>query len=121
MGAPYGVRVFGATEEVLALARIAIQVCAFELPFMALTFVLGATLRSAGDTRSPVKVTIMCLVLFRFGAVWLLGIHWGWGLGGVWLATTVDWAVRALLLWRIYLSGKWKTLHRPEAGDDAAE
>ena len=121
VGAPYGVRVFGATEEVLALARIAIQVCAFELPFMALTFVLGATLRSAGDTRSPVKVTIMCLVLFRFGAVWLLGIHWGWGLGGVWLATTVDWAVRALLLWRIYLSGKWKTLHRPEAGDDAAE
>lgn len=112
--APWGVHAFGATPEVLQLAGVALQVSALELPFLAFSIILSASLRGAGDTRSPLYVTAACLVILRLGVVYLFAISLGWGLPGVWIATALDWACRSFGLWLFFRTGVWKLIHEQE-------
>ena len=109
--AKYIVVLFGATPEVIHLAGIALQISALELPFLSYAMILSGCLRGAGDTRSPLYNMLVCVLLFRFGVVYLFAITFGWGLAGVWLATAVDWLGRTLCLWYIFKRGKWKQIH----------
>jgi putative MATE family efflux protein len=110
IGAPWGVRMFGATPETLRLAGIALQISALELPPLALTMVYSSALHAAGDTKSPLKINIVCILLFRFGLVYLLAITFGLGLAGVWLGTAGFWMVRSTGLWLVWRSGRWRTI-----------
>jgi putative MATE family efflux protein len=112
--APWGVHAFGATPGVLRLAGLALQISALELPFLAFSIILSASLRGAGDTRSPLYVTAVCLVFFRLGVVYLFAIIFGWGLPGVWTATALDWACRSFGLWLFFRRGVWKLIHEQE-------
>ncbi len=111
---PWGVHLFRATPEVLRLAGMALQLSALEMPFLAAVFVLAGALRGAGDARSPLYVTLFCLVLFRIGVVYLFAITFKWGLAGVWVATALDWAARTAGLWFFFRMGAWKNAHSEE-------
>jgi len=102
---------FGATDEVLELATLAVQLAALEQPFMALQMIYGGALRGAGDTRSPMIVSLVGVIFFRITAVYLFAIVLGWGLAGVWIGTAVDWAGRSAVMYLLYRRGKWKTLN----------
>ncbi|HIG50382.1 MAG TPA: MATE family efflux transporter, partial [Gammaproteobacteria bacterium] len=52
-------------EEVVKFAVIFVWIFAMAQPFMALEFSLGSTLRGAGDTRSPLVITIIGLLIIR--------------------------------------------------------
>lgn len=109
--ARYMVILFGATPEVIHLAGIAAQISALELPFISYAMILSGCLRGAGDTKSPLYNMLVCVVLFRFGVVYLFAITFHWGLAGVWLATATDWMGRTLGLWYVFKRGKWKLSH----------
>lgn len=65
-------------------------------------------LNAAGDVRAPVTVGILFMWgIATFGA-WLLGVHLGWGLVGVWIAMAADECSRGLVfLWRWH-AGVWR-------------
>lgn len=105
---PQVVRVFGATPEVLALAGLAVRIAALEQLPIAVQMVLSGSLRGAGDTRTPMVVTVVGTLLFRVSAVYLLAITLHMGLAGVWLGTAVDWTGRAILLYLLFRRGTWK-------------
>ncbi|MBI9017797.1 MAG: MATE family efflux transporter [Phycisphaerae bacterium] len=108
------VSLFGATEEVRNQAAMALQVGALELPFLAFSLILVSALRGAGDTRSPLVVCFVCIILFRLGAVYLFAIVLNLGIAGVWLATSMDWLGRSLgLLW-FFKRGAWQHIHARE-------
>jgi Na+-driven multidrug efflux pump len=79
------------------------------MPFMAIDFALGGSLRGAGDTRFPLVATIFSLIGVRLGlailATWLgLAVEW------VYAALTGDYLVKAAMLsWR-FKRGRWKTV-----------
>jgi putative MATE family efflux protein len=100
--------VFGSTPEVLDLAGVAVQIAALEQPTLAVQFVLAGSLRGAGDTRSPLYVSLVGVTLFRVPVVYLLAITLGWGLAGVWFGTVLDWAARAMTSYFLYRRGAWK-------------
>ena len=104
------VAIFGATPEVLDLAGLAVQLAALEQVSIAVQMVLGGSLRGAGDTRSPMVVSMIGTLFFRITTVYLFTIVFGWGLAGVWLGTAVDWAGRATLMYWMYRRGRWKTV-----------
>lgn len=81
---------------------------AAELPFLSAEMVLAGGLRGAGDTRTPMWVTLAGTALLRLTVVYLFVVAWGWGLAGVWWGTAVDWAGRTLLIWVLFRRGKWK-------------
>jgi putative MATE family efflux protein len=99
---------FGSTPEVLNLAGVAVQIAALEQPALAAQFVLAGSLKGAGDTRSPLYVSLVGVTLFRVPVVYLLAIGLGWGLAGVWLGTAMDWAARAATSYALYRRGRWK-------------
>lgn len=113
---PVVAKVFGATPDVVKLAGMALQIASLELPCLAVYLVLAASLRGAGDTRSPLYVTLVCSVLFRLGGVYLFAITFGWGLAGVWFATALDWGMRGIGLWICFRKGVWKLIHEQEEG-----
>lgn len=108
------VRIFKATEPVLEAAGMALRISALELPFLAITFIFMGALRGAGDTRSPLYVSLSGTLLVRLGSVYLLAFVLDWGLAGVWLATCLDWMARAAGLGYFFNKGVWKLIHHKE-------
>ena len=108
------VSIFGSTPEVLALAALAVAISAAELLGIGIEMILAGGMRGAGDTRTPMYVTIAGVLLLRLPVVYLLAITLGWGLAGVWWGTAIDWTGRTILLWLLFRRGHWKTLRLEE-------
>jgi putative MATE family efflux protein len=105
------VRVFGLQDPELARSAAAlIRISSLELIGLCSVMILGGCLRGAGDTRTPMIVTLVGTVLFRVPITYLFVLVLDGGLNGVWLATAVDWSMRALIMCLLYLRGKWKTV-----------
>ena len=69
---------------------------------------LSNGLRSAGDVKFTMYVSIISTTVVRLFLSWLLGIVFDMGVIGIALAMVSDWIVRAVIfLWR-QKSGKWK-------------
>lgn len=69
---------------------------------------LSNELRSAGDVKFTMYVSIISTIVVRLFLSWLLGIVFDMGVIGIALAMVSDWIVRAVIfLWR-QKSGKWK-------------
>jgi putative MATE family efflux protein len=101
---------FGASPQILGLATMAVQLSALEQPFITLNNIFGGALRGAGDTRSPMVVSLVGVFLFRITAVYLLAIILGLGLAGVWIGTAIDWAGRTAIMYFMYKRGRWKQM-----------
>jgi putative MATE family efflux protein len=106
---PAIVRLFGIRDSQLVQgAATIIRISALELFGLCSLMILSGCLRGAGDTRTPMLVTLIGTVLFRVPVTYLFAIVLDGGLSGVWLATAVDWSMRALTLFILYLRGRWK-------------
>ena len=73
-----------------------------------LSFSLPNTFRAAGDVILPMAVAISSMWVFRLGFAYLLGIYFGLGLMGVWIAMTVDWVFRAICFSLRFQGHKWE-------------
>jgi putative MATE family efflux protein len=110
-GAPIITGWFGVRDPVmLTMASTAIRVSALELFGLCSLMILGGCLRGAGDTRTPMIVTMVGTFLFRVPLTYLSAVVLEGGLRGVWLATAVDWSMRALIMFALYRRGAWKTV-----------
>jgi putative MATE family efflux protein len=101
------VGVFAPESDVRGLATACLVIGAFELPALGVLFTFAGALRGAGDTRSPMFVALVGTFLFRLPLVYLLGLHFGLGLKGIWYGTLLDWIGRAILIFLVFRSGRW--------------
>ncbi|MBN1935276.1 MAG: MATE family efflux transporter [Anaerolineae bacterium] len=109
--APGIVRVFGIKNaEMTGLAIAVVRISALELFGLGSLMVLGGCLRGAGDTRTPMVVTLIGTFFFRVPITYLSALTLGGGLRGLWLGTVIDWSMRALVMCVLYLRGRWKTV-----------
>jgi len=109
LGAPGIVRVFGIRNpEMVILAVQVVRISALELFGLGTLMVLSGCLRGAGDTRTPMVVTLVGTLLFRVPITYLFALTLRGGLRGLWLGTAVDWSMRALVMCAMYLRGQWK-------------
>ena len=104
------VSVFSDDPAVVALAVECLTVAALAQPLMAFTDALAGSLRGAGDTRTPMLVALIGPMVIRLSACWLLAFELEMGLLGIWVATTIDWAIRAIVLAIVFRAGRWKSI-----------
>lgn len=94
--------------EILALAHQVLLVEIFLELGRAVNIVMVGCLQAAGDIRTPMLVGIFgmwfCAVPFSY----ILGIHLGWGLVGIWIAMAADEILRGIIFIYRWQSGKWK-------------
>ncbi|MFR3730051.1 MATE family efflux transporter [Lacrimispora sp.] len=73
-----------------------------------LAFCLTNGLRAAGDVRFTMMVSICSMWICRIVLAYVLSLHLGLGLMGIWIAMTIDWLVRAIFFSLRVLRGKWR-------------
>ena len=101
-------RLFVADADVVNLAAWYLRIVAVSEPPLAVIFTLAGGLQGAGDTRSPLYISVFGLWLFRIPLAYFLGIVLGWGAVGAWTGMTVDTFVRGGLYIYRFRKGKWK-------------
>ncbi|MDP3059071.1 MAG: MATE family efflux transporter [bacterium] len=84
----------------MAVAQIPMQVAG----------VLNGALRGAGDTKAPMIIGGTGLWLIRLPLTYALGVYFGLGIMGVWIAMTIDLFIRFCLTYYRYYKGKWKNI-----------
>lgn len=77
--------------------------------FGPLAFAFSAGLRGAGDAKYCMYAAIFTSVIVRVALSFLFGVYFQWGAAGITLAMACDWAVKSVLVWNRFKSGKWKT------------
>lgn len=103
------VAMFKPDADVRDLAVSCLIIGAFELPAFGVLFTYAGALRGAGDTLSPMVVSLIGTFAFRLPLVYLLGVHFGLGLRGIWYGTLIDWIGRATIMYLIFRTGWWRT------------
>ncbi|MDP2871451.1 MAG: MATE family efflux transporter [Bacillota bacterium] len=103
-------RMYSAERDVVALTASCLRISAVAQPSLAIIQVLAGGLRGAGDTRWVMYVAAAGNWGVRLVGSWILGVHLGWGLVGVWVAMALDQLLRGGLTWYRYRSGHWKTV-----------
>ena len=73
-------------------------------------FVMSGALRGAGDTKAVLAITIAGAWGIRVGLTLFLINVVGMGLEGAWIAMSVDWTVRSILMALRWRSEKWQRL-----------
>lgn len=71
-------------------------------------FTLPNTLRAASDVKYCMVWSIFSMWVFRIAFSYILGVHFGLGLVGVWMAMIIDWVVRSCFFITRYRGTKWQ-------------
>lgn len=79
----------------------------FAMLFWPTSFTMPNALRASGDVRFTMIVSVTSMFVFRIGFSVVLGIWFGFGAIGVWIAMVFDWICRvSFYVWR-FLSRRW--------------
>jgi len=89
-------------------------------PGRTFNMVIINSLRAAGDARFPVLIGIVSMWGVAVPLAYLLGVHWGIGLLGIWIAFTVDEWLRGIMMLLRWRSRVWekKALVKPASVAD---
>lgn len=112
---PLSLKLYNLTKETLELAAILVILHdGLAMIFWPTAFVLPNALRAAQDVRFTMVVSIFSMIAFRIFFSWVIGVRFGMGIIGVWIAMIIDWVFRGgLFIWRVR-SGRWLTHVKPK-------
>ena len=71
-------------------------------------FTLPNTLRAASDVKFCMILSIISMWVFRIAFSYIIAVRMGMGVLGVWIAMTIVWAVRAVLVIIRYRGKRWQ-------------
>ena len=101
-------RIFTNDSEVIKIGTVYLQFLSLTFGFIAFSLVLGKALNGAGDTFSPMVITLGAQMGVGLGLVILLS-HFI-GLKGVWIGIALSNVVQGVSMWIWYRTGRWKRI-----------
>ena len=93
--------------HIIASAGSLILILAFILPIQTSQLVMAGSLRGSGDNRYVALTMLIAVGFMRPFFGFLFAVVFGWGLVGAWYAIIFDQAVRLIMLFSRFASGKW--------------
>ncbi len=96
--APWTLRLFTRDPQIIASATTLLWITVLLEPGRTCNVVIINALRAAGDARFPVAAGALSMLFVMAGGSWLLGVHFGLGLVGVWIAYAADEWLRGLTM-----------------------
>jgi len=107
IGSPI-LKLFTDNYEIIAIGLPILWAVVFTEPGRAMNIVLMSSLKSAGDVRFPVIIGIISMWGIAVTLSYALGITFGLGLLGIWLAQGIDEWFRGIFACRRWLSKPWE-------------
>ena len=99
--------IFTTDPTVIKMAAAFVWIVAFSQPGMAIYFSLAGALRGAGDTRSPLLVTLLGMYGVRIPGAWLVTQVFSMGIEVAFSLLVFDYVVRVAVVLYLYGRGKW--------------
>ncbi|HEX6708375.1 MAG TPA: MATE family efflux transporter [Albitalea sp.] len=96
--APWTLAIFTRDPQVIATAQTLLWITVLLEPGRTFNLIVINALRATGDARFPVLAGVLSMAVVMAGGAWLLGVHFGLGLVGVWFAYAADEWLRGLLM-----------------------
>ena len=100
--------IFTSSPEIHALGRQILFIEIFLEIGRAVNMSMVMALNAAGDVKFPITIGIIFMWSVATFGSWLLGVHWGWGLVGIWIAMMCDECTRAILFLIRWKQGVWR-------------
>lgn len=105
---PILIRLFNPEQEIIATIFTLVFICAVTQPFLwPHSFILPSSLRAAGDSTFTTMTSLLTMWSIRVVLGYVLGISFGFGIVGVWVAMVIEWSVRALIFTLRFRGEKW--------------
>lgn len=102
------VSIFEPAEEIVGdILLISYINTAAQFVLWAVSFLLPAALRAAGDARYTSVMSLLSMWLFRVVLGYFLGVVIGLGVPGVWFAMEAEWGVRGVIFLLRLRGNKW--------------
>ena len=98
---------FSHDPAIIAGGALLLRVSLLLEPGRTFNLVVINALRATGDARFPILMGACSMWGVAVPLAWLLGLHLGWGLVGVWIAFTCDEWVRGLSMYARWKSRVW--------------
>jgi putative MATE family efflux protein len=98
LSAPWTLSLFTRDAQVVSWGSTLLWIAVLLEPGRVFNLVVINALRATGDARFPVAAGSLSMLLVMAGGAWLLGVHFGLGLVGVWIAYTADEWLRGLMM-----------------------
>lgn len=108
----YTLRLFTHNPDIITLGLPVLWAIVFVEPGRAMNIVLMNSLKSAGDVRFPVMIGMVSMWGIAVSLSYTLGIHFGLGLVGIWLAQGADEWLRGIFASKRWLTKPWERLVR---------
>lgn len=99
---------FSQDPGILRIATSALLVSLVLEPGRNFNVIIIPALKGAGDVRFPVAMAILFNWTLGVGGAWLFGLHWGWGLTGIFIGLACDEWIRGLVILARWRSGAWR-------------
>lgn len=97
-------------HDIIELGSILLLLTALVEPGRAFNAVVINSLRAAGDVNFPVFIGVLSMWGISVPLAYMLGIHVGLGLVGIWIAFIVDEWLRGVLMLFRWRQGKWRNI-----------
>ncbi|MGG1676147.1 MATE family efflux transporter [Neobacillus sp. NRS-1170] len=111
IGSPI-LKTFTQDPSIIAIGLPVLWAIAFVEPGRAMNIVLMNSLKSAGDVRFPVIIGIISMWGIAVSLSYILGVHYGLGLLGIWLAQGADEWLRGCFALRRWLLKPWERFRK---------
>jgi len=107
LAAPWLLTFFTNDPSIIAMGTTLMWWTVLIEPGRTFNLVVINALRAAGDARFPVMAGALSMIFVLAGGAWVLGVHFGLGLVGVWIAYAADEWIRGLIMWRRWARHGW--------------
>ncbi|AWB44497.1 MATE family efflux transporter [Paenibacillus sp. CAA11] len=109
--------IFTEDASIISMGATILMFCIVLEPGRVFNHVVINSLRAAGDVKFPLMMAIISMWGIKFPLAYLLGIHFGYGLIGVWIAHACDEWVRGVFHYFRWKGRRWqnKSLLSPAA------
>jgi putative MATE family efflux protein len=103
-------RLFIKDPEVVELSAVCLRIVAISQPALATTMTMSNILRTVGDTRRMLFITVAGFWLIRVPVGYALVMFTGLGLAGAWIGMNADLFFRGIVTFLRFRSGRWKSV-----------
>ncbi|HPF36909.1 MATE family efflux transporter [bacterium] len=103
------VSVFLIDAAAVAVGVACLRLLSLGNPLYAWGMVLAQAFNGAGDTRTPLRLNVICFWLLQLPLAWWLARHTGLGVKGVFLGVVLAELALTVLGARLFRQGEWKT------------
>ncbi|MBU9710228.1 MATE family efflux transporter [Evansella tamaricis] len=106
--------IFTNDPDIIAVGAVLLIIGVLLEPGRTTNLVVISSLRAAGDAKFPVIIGIISMWGVSVTLAYILGIHMGFGLIGIWIAIALDEWIRAIIMLFRWKSRKWQKMRLVE-------